>query len=286
MNITNNTSNIIQLFRNGKGEFQKNLKFQTLVLAVIVLVGLPWGFPKTYGFIILLIAMTIFVTNTYVGVQVDGLTDKNKITMSYLNKIQSRVNKIVTDTIVSRNKNRLRKRDINEIYNRYKLDNFYIDATMIHFIHSFLHLADKNPSEFILFTKGVNNILRIRREIEEYYQSNGSYPENTSELFEIAISLKTNTINNLHNMTYAVHKSNQMYKYVDSITDRYNVLISRNLDMLHTYYRSNIKQRGINTTTKFVSYNTTKPYEASSNHSVNPKYNKRERNNKLVQFYY
>ena len=36
------------------------------------------------------------------------------------------------------------------------------------------------------------------------------------------------------------------------------------------YYKNNIDQRGINTTTKFVSYNTTKSFDPEKNHQVIP----------------
>ena len=66
------------------------------------------------------------------------------------------------------------------------------------------------------------------------------------------------------------------------VIERYGVLISRNIDKIHEYYLDNIQKTGINSSTKFVSYNTTKPFDKYSNHQTIV--NKGEKN-KLIQFY-
>jgi len=73
-----------------------------------------------------------------------------------------------------------------------------------------------------------------------------------------------------------------MYKYLSSSTERYSVLISRVTDWIHSAYKNNIKTRGINANTKFVSYNTTKPYDDKENHQSIP--GKGEE--KLINFHY
>ena len=39
------------------------------------------------------------------------------------------------------------------------------------------------------------------------------------------------------------------------------VLISRNTDKIYYYTQDHIKMTGINNSTKFISYNTTRPYD-------------------------
>jgi hypothetical protein len=82
-------------------------------------------------------------------------------------------------------------------------------------------------------------------------------------MFEQSVMLRSNTINNLHRFIFAVPKTNMMYDYTNKIIKRYMVLISRNTDKIYEYVQDNIKITGVNTSTKFVSYNNTRPYDPS-----------------------
>jgi hypothetical protein len=138
-----------------------------------------------------------------------------------------------------------------------------------------------NPDEFYLFVKGINNILKLRGQIEEFFAQNGEYPQNTSEMFDTAIRLKTNTLNNLHNFIYSVPKTGVMYQYIENVLERYNVLITRNLDKIYYYYSENVKTRGIQNSTKFVNFSNTKHFDELDNHTLVSKKNA----SKIVQFY-
>jgi hypothetical protein len=191
--------------------------------------------------------------------------------MVKLQSLQSKVYDHVRNKIKMSQNNKelsLKQSDIQNLYKKNDLDSLYIDANLIHFLYSIIKLADYNPDIFYLLLKGTNNILRIKKDIDMFYESNKRYPENTSELFETALLLRSNTINNLHDFIYTIPKISVMYKYLSDSVDRYSVLISRITDSIYTSYQDNMKLQGINTNTRFISYNTTKPYESSKNHPI------------------
>lgn len=250
------TDKIVNLFINNHGTFSRTLQFEVIVIIVIVMIFLTQTFPKTYGFVILLLLFSFYIANIYTGVQQETLEDINQTTMNKLNSIQNTIDTIVTTKIKRFNNHMGNKRLVNQkqiidkVYENNQMTSLYIDSNMINFIYSILVLSKYNDYEFYTFVKGVNNILQIRKEIEEFYDANKKYPQNTSEMFEKAIELKTNTINNLHNFIYSVPKSNQMYQYVNNIVARYNILITRNLEKINQMYkRHNIS---INNSTKFI----------------------------------
>jgi hypothetical protein len=152
---------------------------------------------------------------------------------------------------------------------------------MIHFLESILPMAKYNETQFLLILNGTNNILKIKNEIDIYYNSNKKYQENTSELFQMANNLKIKVINDIHEFIYTIPKNQIMRNYLRDIINRYSILINRITDSIHNSYKNNIKQRGINASTIFVSYDETKPFDQLSNHSVIPN----STNNKLQRFY-
>jgi hypothetical protein len=266
---------LVNLFTKGNGMFSKQLQFEVIVLSVIVVIVLTKVFKNNYGFVIILMGFVYFIANNYISVKTGALNDRNEKTLIKLQQIQNTLEKLVNDQakILKNSSQRLTRSDLQKLYDAHRVENLYIDADMIHFIHAIIPFAEYNGQEFLMYVKGVDNILRIKKEIEEFYEANERFPENTSELFEMAIQLKSNTINNLHNFVYSIPKTLEMLKYLDDIVEKYNVLVSRDLEGIQEYYSENIKQTGIKSTTKFVSYNITKPYDQL----VSPK---------LLNFYY
>ncbi len=275
--------NIVNLFVREHGAFSRLMQFEVVVLALAVIIILNYYFKDSYTHVIVLTVFTIAIVSLYIRYRSFEVSDFNKTTMIKLNYLQSLINRIVAYKVKqfnSSSKQKLSPAVLSRIYSSNQLDNMYVDANMIHFVHSLAQLYNYNPQEFHMFIKGVNNILGIRREIEEYHSSSGTTPDNISESLESAIQLKANTINNLHNFIYSVPKQQSMYKYVDDAVERYNILITRNIDIIHTHYKQRL-QHGLTSRSKIVSYDATKPYNAADNHEViNTK-----TQSKLIQFY-
>lgn len=274
---------IVGLFVNEHGVYARNMQFQVVVLALFVTLCITYFFPQNYAFVVILFVFVMYIVQTYLSVQNTGISDYNKLTMLKLNKIQQSVNQSIQQKInrVNNTKQKLSATIVSQVFERNKLDYLFLDANMIHFIYTLLPLHKWNPDEFYMFVKGVNNILKSRGEISEYFEKNHEYPQNTSEMFETAIHLKTNTINNLHNFIYSVPTSNMMYTYLETVLDRYIILITRNLDIINNYYMDNIKIRGIQNSTKFVNFDNAKHFDDMDNHQLVPN----KRSNKMLQFY-
>lgn len=261
-------ADIQNLFLNQHGTFAKNLQFETIAIIVLTMCFLTLSFPKNYGFIIILIVFAIYLGNTYVIIQNEKSNDFNQITMFQLRSLQQKVNEYINtkmNIINNSNPIKLPKKDLDKIYKDNQLDALYIDANTIRFLYSIIALSDYNQEEFYKLLKGTNNILRIQRDIERFYEANGEYPINTSEMFQSALDLRTNTINNLHNFIYTIPKMNKMYTYINNSLERYSVLVSRITDKIHFYYKDNIKLRGVDATTNFVTYDTTKAHDPYKN---------------------
>lgn len=258
------------LFTQDHGSFSKNLQFDTLVIFIVVIIVFTSFFNNNYGFVIILIVFAIYIANTYVSIQNDKTNDFNSVTMVKLQSLQSKVYEHIRKKMSQNNNNKfaLKQSDVQDLYKKNELDSLYIDANLIHFLYSIIKLDDYNSDIFFLLLKGTNNILRIKKDIDMFYESNKRYPENISELFESALILRSNTINNLHDFIYTIPKISVMYKYLSDSVDRYSVLISRITDSIYASYQDNMKLQGINTNTRFISYNTTKPYESSKNHPI------------------
>ena len=279
---------LLNLYLNEQGQQAKKLQFEIVLLVIFLLWFFTKIFKDNYGFFIILIIFIVYVSNVWLKVRTNKVTDFNKLTMYKLKVIQDKLNESISlqiKQVLSTNQGEpiLTKKEISKIYKKNQLESMFIDANMISFIYSIVSLHQFNPHEYFLFVKGVNNILRLRNEIEEFYNQNkGEFPVNTAEMMEIALHLRKNTLNNLHNFIYSVPKTNSMYKYIDDIVNRYQILITRNIDQIHHFYKLQIETKGINSTTKFISYDETKPFDQLDNHQILP--NKNDKSN-LIGLY-
>ncbi|NBP13197.1 hypothetical protein EBU95_02235 [bacterium] len=223
--------------------------------------------------VIVLLVFAIGVANVYVQYTQTRLDDVNKRVHIKLQTLQQDVD----DFVMSKLRLFKHLRPQNTNFERKKiLDELYSDANIINFLYSIRSLSvekaqssSNNDEQFYLLLMGTNNILKIHRQIEDYYTANGVCPENTSEMLQTALQLRAKTINNVHNFVYTSSESQK--RILGSIINRYTVLISRITDKIYYYYKLNIKQRGINNSTTFVDYNTTKPYIELDNYTVIPK---------------
>lgn len=262
--------NIQNLFLEKHGSYYRMLQFETISIFVIILIFFTYFFNKNYGFVIILLGFALYLSDAYIGVKNNKVENFNEITMVKLDTLKSLSNKFLDEKMkIIRNSNpqNMSSDEIKRVYNKNDLDSLYMDANLIHFLFSIKELANYNLNEFFELLRGTNSILKIKRDIDEYYNSNGYYPENTSEMLESALELRRNTVNNLHNFIYTIPKMNKMYEYLSKSTERYSVLISRVTDWIHSAYNKNIETRGINANTKFVTYNQTKPYDYKENYS-------------------
>lgn len=265
-------TDIQNLFLKQHGTFARWLQFETIVVFTIVMVVLTQAFERNYGFVIILLVFALYIANTYISIKNDRINDFNSITMVKLQTLQSKMYDHINYKVrLSKTSGQtMTKSDLDNLYKRNELDSMYIDANLIHFLFSVIKLYDYNPDLYFSLLKGTNNILRIQKEIETFYDSNQKYPQNTSELLQTALDLRSNTINNMHDFIYTVPKTSQMYNYIGDSTERYATLISRVTDMIYQHYQDNIQQTGINATTKFVTYNTTRAFDQDKNHTIIP----------------
>lgn len=267
---------LIKLFVNDHGNFSRIVKFNVLVIFIFSLIV----FTKSFGSlnsgvaVVILASFALIVCNLYLKMNYSEsiLQDKNKITYFKLQSLQEKVynhvlSKIQRASIAGRG---VPMKDQENLLKKNKLDALYIDSNLVIFFYSIIKLYDYNEDEFYMLLKGTNNILKIRKDIENFYNVEKQYTENINEMFEIAFQLKSNCLNNLQNIIYSVPKASIMYNYIDDSIVRYNSLINKNLDAIDGYIKRSIVENGVNNRTKFIYYKNTKAYDRLSNQNIIP----------------
>lgn len=252
------------LFLQEQSSFIKKTQFKILLLVTVISLILVFFFPKNYGFVILLIVFLYFISNEFVQVIDTTSTDWNQDTYYKLLNLQRIVDRHIQQQII---KKRIPVYLRKEIYERYRLSSLYTDSDFIHFFDSIKNLETYSPDEFFLILKGTNNILLIHKQMDDYFKSNGYFPENLIENIEIAFDLRTNCINNLHNFVYTIPKTNTIRNYHHKLIERYTVLINRHIDTLFDFKKKHILLTGINTTSKLHYTDLTKqtkPFDANN----------------------
>lgn len=264
---------IVNLFTKEHGLYKQMFKFNVIVFFVILLFALTkLDIFGSSMYILIAFIFALYLTNMYVKSNQNDLSDNNKIIHLKLEGIQSKVYEYVNYKIATATSGGLKlpPADAQKLYEKNKLDSLYTDANMIVFLHSIIKLYEYNQQEFYLLVKGTNNILKLKHDIERFYEAERQYPENIHEMLQIAIQLKSNCMNNLQNFIYTVPKQNKMYTYIDNVLVTYNVLITRNIKQMHNYHLDYIHKNGIDINTTFIDINSSKPFDPSTNRSIIP----------------
>lgn len=281
-------NNLKDLFLNKHGADKRNLQLHVIFLMLAIMTSITISFNKTYAFVIILFVFTLFIANEYVGIQNNSLTDFNEVTYSKLLRLQEKANAYVSQHIklLQNHKNGLHVKVVNQMYNAAKLDCLYIDASLIIFLESIIKLFEYNSKGFYDVLIGTNYLLKLRFQVEEYINSNASdgvinIPENITDIYEESIRVKSKLINTMHDFIYTVPKIQTMYRYVETVTDRYNILLTRNIDIIENYYQKHMSNNTINTSTRYVFRNMAKPVDTLADHSISPT----KSPGKLISFY-
>lgn len=244
----------------------KRSQFKAIGLVILVVSVLWLYYPNGAHKIVIVLSFALVIGNMYAKWQVQDLDETNKQLMLKLNSLQDIVNKFALEKSKTMQSKNVRFTE---------LDALYTNAGLINFLYSIRYLYDYNKPLFYLVTVGTNNILKIAMQIEAYYNANGEYPENTSEMFEDALLIRSKVINQIHNFVYTIPKTGVFFETQIKVIDRYMVLVTRITDTLHKYYKANIARRGISRRTFFVEYDGTKPFDSERNWATVPEKNKR-----------
>lgn len=276
--------NTIDLFLNSSSEYYNKLtQFQVIFIFLSLIYIFTTFFNKTYGFIIILLAFILYISETFVTVKKDFTLNENITTMNKLIYLQNIIDQHIYKSIKKiQLETKFNNKDtFTYLFTKSRLNNFYIDTNMINFLYSISPMSKYNSLEFYKMCIGTNNILKLKNQIDDFYMQDNDYPQNIAQMLEDAILLKSKCINNIHNFIYNIPKSNLMYNYIDSIVNRYTILITRNVDSIYKYYKKYNEKYGYNSSTKIITYNTTKPLDYFNDYDPIPKkYNKA-----IVDFY-
>lgn len=270
---------IVNLFTQEHGVYQEDLKFKVIIIFIIIIIFFTKFFSNYMG-IIIVIAFALIMTNFYIKVNNNQINDNNKNLIFKLDSLQNKIYEFIQYKVASNNN--ISNKDKQQLFVTSKLDSLYIDCNLIVFLYSIIKLYDYNPNEYYLLLKGTNNILKLKKDIEIFYKVNNNYPENISEMLQVAIQLKTNCMNNLQNNIYKVPKIIKMYDYIDNSLIIYNKLISSNITQMNLYNEDYIRKNGVNIKTLFVDINSPKGFDPMTDHSIDPNLNVQ----KLIDLYH
>ena len=278
---------IVNLFTQEHGIFQQYFKFEVIIFFMFILVIFSKLFGGNYLSVIILITFGLFITNLYVKFNNTTTNDRNKdiyIKLKTLQQVTYSFIDFKINLIMTSNQT-ISLEDKQKLFEKNKLDSLYIDSNLIEFLYSIVKLAEYNPFEFYMLLKGTNNILKLKNQIEKFYEANGDYPETINQMLEQILQLKTNCLNSIQNFIYKVPKTNVMYKYIDSIIESYNILINKNVKKIHNYHRDYIRKHGINNRTKFYNLDFAKDFNEADNHAIIPSKFTKGNNAKLIDLY-
>ncbi len=156
--------NIQNLFLNKHGSYYRILQFETISIFVIILIFFTFYFNKSYGFVIILIVFALYLSDSYIKVKNNNVENFNEITMVKLETLKEISNKYIENKLkMIRNSNpqNMKSADIKRIYDSNNLDYLYIDANLIHFLHSIKALSDYNLNSTLSLPSFSNEIFPV-----------------------------------------------------------------------------------------------------------------------------
>lgn len=132
--------------------------------------------------------------------------------------------------------------EINDIVGFKNTDYLFVDSSMINYIHSILWLEKYNKNLFEKFLQGVNNILKLRYEVEET-DNQGKVPVKIKSVLRVVHNLKYNTINNLTSFIHTIPSDRKLYKKLKTLTIDYQKLVSKNIFYIEKIYKKFEKKK-------------------------------------------
>ncbi len=265
-------NDIVKIVKEEHTNYFNKLKFETIlvIIAVIFILLRVFNFKGEDGVLaILVLIVSVFIGYSYINIKKEDLDDQNKVIMFKFLKLQEAVYdyvnhriQIVRNTKIDTRKELLDDVQVKALYNRSKLDDLYIDSDLIEFLYSIITLKDYNEQEFYLLVKSTNDFLKIRNNIEIFYDRNKTYPKNIAHMYQAMMIIKTKCINHLQTFIYTVPKDAQMYNYIDKTIPVYTNLLNHSLSKVYAYYTASNKINGTDIATQFIQkYNYTQPFD-------------------------
>ncbi len=197
--------------------YKKKLLFNVFIIFTLVMI-LYNKFSLTF---LATFAFALFIIDTYISYETQIEQTTNESIMEKL----STITETLSSTRLSYSKNLK-----NNTENKKNItSNLYIDATMINFLHEILWLYKYNPQLFFTFVNGIDNILKFRIEIEEYYESEKKLPSNIKEIVYSCEKLKFKTIENLKSFEFVIPTDPELLRILNDIILEYHKLINKNL---------------------------------------------------------
>lgn len=208
-------------------------------------------------FVILIVIYYFF--NIYLQKEYTDVGNFNRITKYKLDKIQSNFNDYVKKRL--ERSNFASKEDYAKQLNLSKLNYLYIDVNFIHFLDNIEYLYKQNPQTYILLTKSINNILKLRWDSEQIHRKAGG-PSPSPKLqefekrqlyynFQETERLSQVANNHFHSFIFTMPKSNLSYKHHTMLFSKLQKLLMKAMYIQRYYYNASIKD-AISTSTKFL----------------------------------
>lgn len=258
-----------------------NLKFQLVVLGLLTVYFLTTYFHlDQLGNVLALLTFVVYIMYLGLDYYNTTTTGSNEILEYKLNAIQSTLYTYTEEYLnrirFSNNRFQMSKQIYKSILKRMETLWLYMDAKLVHFLYSLMFLYKYNEDSFVEMVLCTNGILKIRGELEEFYNENGYLPENVYYLSESAEELKVKALNFAHTFIYKIPKTYDLENMIEKILDRFHQLLKPHIIAIKKMTIKHTIQTGINRTTNFVDMNDhqANPMDTNLQKHINSKYNK------------
>lgn len=211
--------------------------------------------------------------------------DNNQLLDHKLNKLQSQMYMYVEERMtrirLSDNRKQLTKQIYKQSLNRVRLTHMYTDSKLVHFCHSLIFLYRYNEDSFASLMLAVNGVLRIRTELEHYYDVNGELPPSVSYDVQTAEELHKKAVNFAHTFIYSVPKTNNLEYTIEDVLDTLYRLLKPHVVAIKRMAIKRDVKIGVHRRTHFTELNSglSKPVDSFIAKVANPRYNKKLNSN-------
>jgi hypothetical protein len=193
----------------------------------------------------------MWIADTFVTLKNKSLNDFNDETLVKLQKIQETMDGYI-DYVVSKRKLIITDSGRERWKEEYTLEYLYTSVDLIHYFYDILPFYEYNPDAFFKLLKGTNNILKLKKQSDDYYRSTKRHIAGIADFISISMDIKLNCMNILHDFVYTMPKIPEMFEYHNVIIDKYNRIMTHVINDFYISYTKSIKD--VNIHTRFIRY--------------------------------
>jgi hypothetical protein len=230
-----------------------SIENSTLVMTIILFFAIVYLFGEKSIMYIIVLIFSLLVTKTIANTTEQVQEDYNKKTLGIIKLLDKKITYYI-DNIASKDSSYTRQQ-IALLKQKNRLKYIYKSTDLVYLLNDILQIHKYNYALFIKICRCCNNIMKLRKEADQFHRVNGVHHSALSDNIITCLRLRKQCLLHIHNYIYVLPDSDPLKEYVYRLTKNMDIILSNQITILKNQYNEYIDYVGITPSTVFFDKN-------------------------------